>query len=60
MHYKLSIIDVLKDIAPHINENQGRRLTLVVQCKRRWLRGAANSLHSIGYNGKYEEDIDDE
>jgi len=60
MHYKLSIIYVLKDIAPHINEDQGRRLTLVEQCRRRWLRGAANSLHAIGYNGKYEEDIDDE
>jgi hypothetical protein len=56
MHYKRSIIDVLKDIAPAIRDDQGRRLTLVEQCRRRWLRGAVNSLHSVGYNGKYEEE----
>ena len=56
MHYKLSIIDVLKSIAPVINDEQGRRLTLVEQCRKRWLHGAAGSLHSIDYNGKYEEE----
>lgn len=56
MHYKRSIIDVLKDIAPAIRDDQGRRLTLVKQCRKRWLRGAANSLHSVDYNGKYEEE----
>jgi len=56
MHYKRSIIDVLKDIAPAIHDDQGRRLTLVEQCRKRWLRGAANSLHSVDYNGKYEEE----
>lgn len=56
MHYKRSIIDVLKDIAPAIRDDQGRRLTLVEQCRKRWLRGAANSLHSVDYNGKYEEE----
>lgn len=56
MHYKLSIVDVLKDIAPAINDEQGRKLTLAEQCRRRWLRGAANSLHSVDYNGKYEEE----
>ena len=55
MNYKLSIIDVLKDIAPYINEERGHRLTLVEECRRRWLRGAAGSLHSVDYNGKYEE-----
>ena len=59
MNYKLSIIDVLKDIAPFVNDERGRRLTLVEECRRRWLRGAANSLHSVDYNGKYEE-TDDE
>ena len=29
MHYKRSIIDVLKDVAPVIRDDQGRRLTLV-------------------------------
>ena len=56
MHYKRSIIDVLKDVAPVIRDDQGRRLTLVEQCRKRWLRGAANSLHSVDYNGKYEEE----
>jgi hypothetical protein len=28
----------------------------VEQCRKRWLRGAANSLHSVDYNGKYEEE----
>ena len=55
MNYKLGIIDVLKDIAPFVNDERGRRLTLVEECRRRWLRGAANSLHSVDYNGKYEE-----
>lgn len=55
MNYKLGIIDVLKDVAPFVNEERGRRLTLVEECRRRWLRGAANSLHSVDYNGKYEE-----
>lgn len=55
MNYRLSIIDVLKDIAPFVNDERGRRLTLVEECRRRWLRGAANSLHSVDYNGKYEE-----
>ncbi|MBQ2855746.1 MAG: hypothetical protein IJE78_01280 [Bacteroidaceae bacterium] len=56
MHYKLSIVDVLRSISPYVNDDSGRRFTLVEQCRRRWLRGAANSLHSIGYNGKYEEE----
>ena len=55
MNYKLSIIDVLKDIAPYVNDERGHRLTLVEECRRRWLRGAAGSLHSVDYNGKYEE-----
>ena len=56
MHYKRSIIDVLKSVAPHINDDQGRRLTLVEECRKRWLRKAANSMHSDSYNGKYDEE----
>ena len=52
MNYKLGIIDVLKDIAPFVNDERGRRLPLVEECRRRWLRGAANSLHSVDYNGE--------
>lgn len=56
MHYKHSIIDMLKVAAPYINDEQGRKLTLIEQCRKRWLRHAANSAHSDGYNGKYDEE----
>lgn len=60
MHYKHSIIDILRSIAP-LDTDQGRRLTLIDRCRKRWLRNAANSAHSDTYNGKYdEEDEDDE
>ena len=60
MHYKHSIIDILRSIAP-LDTDQGRRLTLIEKCRKRWLRHAANSAHSDTYNGKYdEEDEDDE
>lgn len=56
MHYKHSIIDILRTIAPYINDEQGRRLALVEQCRKRWLRHAANSSHSDSYNGKYDDE----
>ena len=56
MHYKHSIIDMLKAAAPYINDEQGKKLTLIEQCRKRWLRHAANSAHSDGYNGKYDEE----
>lgn len=59
MHYKHSIIDMLRTIAPYINDEQGRRLNLVEQCRKRWLRHAANSSHSDSYNGKYDDDEDE-
>ena len=60
MHYKHSIIDILRSIAP-LDTDQGRRLTFIEKCRKRWLRHAANSAHSDTYNGKYdEEDEDDE
>ena len=42
MHYKRSILDVLKDIAPSIDSDQGRRLTLVEECHERWMENAKN------------------
>ncbi len=60
MHYKHSIIDMIKEIAPYINEDEGRKLTLLEKCRKRWLRHAANSSHSDGYNGKYDDDEDEE
>ena len=40
MHYKRSIIDVLKDVMPDIDDNQGRRQTIVEECYERWINGA--------------------
>lgn len=59
MHYKHSIIDILRSIAP-LDTDQGRRLTLIERCRKRWLRNAANSAHSYTYNGKYDEEDEDE
>lgn len=56
MNYKRSIVDVLLSVAPTINDDQGRRLTMVEQCRKRWLRNAANTKHSDSYNSSYEED----
>lgn len=56
MNYKLSIIDVLKGVGPYVNDEQGRKQTLAEKCRKRWLRNAAESYHSIHYNGKYDED----
>lgn len=58
MHYKHNIIDILRSIAP-LDTDQGRRLTLIEKCRKRWLRHAANSAHSDTYNGKYDEEDED-
>ena len=59
MNYKRSIIDVLLSIAPPINDEQGRRQTLIQQARRRWLHNATNAGHSDMYNGKYDSDINE-
>ena len=59
MHYKHSIVDLIKSALPYINDEQGRRHTLVEECRRRWLRNAANQMHSDSYNGKYDDDYED-
>ena len=40
MHYKRSIIDVLKDVLPELDMDEGRRLTLVDECHARWVDNA--------------------
>ena len=40
MHYKRSIIDVLKDVLPELDADEGRRLTLVEECHNRWVENA--------------------
>lgn len=42
MHYKLSIIDVLKNTAPYINDEQGRRRTILDESFARWMNGAGS------------------
>ena len=59
MHYKHSIVDLIMSALPYINDEQGRRHTLVEECRRRWLRNAANQMHSDSYNGKYDDDYED-
>ena len=56
MNYKLTIIDVLKNIAPYVNTEDGRKQTLAEECRKRWLRNAAKKHHSIHYNGKYDDE----
>ena len=56
MSYKHDIIDVLMDVLPYINDEYGRRTTLLERCRKRWLRNAADSYHADGYSGKYEDE----
>ncbi len=42
MHYKLSIIDVLKRAAPYVNDEQGRRRTLLDESFARWMNKAGS------------------
>lgn len=50
MHYKRSILDVLKDVLPEPDADKGRRLTLVEECHDRWVE-KARTLRS-GNGGK--------
>lgn len=50
MHYKRSILDVLKDVLPEPDADEGRRLTLVEECYDRWVE-KARTLRS-GNGGK--------
>ena len=40
MNYKRNIIDVLKDVMPEIDDEQGKRKSLVEECYDRWMRSA--------------------
>ena len=48
MYYKRSIIDVLKDVLPELNTDEGRRLTLVEECHDRWIENARNLRSGAG------------
>ena len=55
MHYKRSIIDVLKDVLPELDTDEGRRLTLVEECHDRWVENARASRGGNGRNARKEE-----
>ena len=40
MHYKLNIIDVLKDAYADLDEYQGRKSSIAEECRERWLYNA--------------------
>ena len=54
MHYKLSIVDVLKNVAPYINNGQGRRQTLLEQAFGRWMGGAGSRYYQLEEEGDTE------
>lgn len=54
MHYKRSILDVMKDVLPGLNTDEGRRLTLVEECHDRWVESARMLRNGGGRNGGKE------
>ena len=48
MHYKRSIIDVLKSALPEIDDNMGRRQTILEECYERWINGARGRKETSG------------
>ncbi len=40
LSYRYGIIDVLMDIAPYVNADEGRRMTIVEECRKRWIHSA--------------------
>ena len=54
MHYKRSILDVMKDVLPGLDTDEGRRLTLVEECHDRWVESARTLRNGGGRNGGKE------
>ena len=50
MHYKRSILDVLKDVLPEIDDEQGKRKTILEECHDRWMNNAKNKNKNIDRN----------
>ena len=48
MHYKRSIIDVIKSALPEIDDNMGRRQTILEECYERWINGARGRKEASG------------
>lgn len=41
MSYRRDFLDILRDIAPYVNDDQGRKLSILEQCHDRWIRNAS-------------------
>ena len=41
MSYKRDFLDILKDIAPYVNDNEGRRMSILEECHERWMQSAS-------------------
>lgn len=54
MHYKYTIIDILKDVLPEPDTDDGRRITLVEECHDRWVENA-RSLRNRSRQGNRKE-----
>ena len=40
MSYKSGVIEVLRDISPYVNADEGRKMSIVEECRKRWIRNA--------------------
>ena len=40
MSYKYGVIEVLRDISPYVNADEGRKMSIVEECRKRWIRNA--------------------
>ena len=54
MHYKRSILDVMKDVQPGLDTDEGRRLTLVEECHDCWVENARTLRSGNSRNSRKE------
>ena len=54
IHYKRSILDVMKDVQPGLDTDEGRRLTLVEECHDRWVENARTLRSGNSRNSRKE------
>ena len=57
MHYKLSIVDVLGAATPYINDNQGRKYTIIEEGFQRWIDNASGVSNSPIHRKYLERDF---
>jgi hypothetical protein len=54
LHYRHSLLDWAKELAPKLNADSNRKLSIAEQCHRRWMRNGG----SANYQREDEEDDD--